>query len=103
MNLMRILSTFVLLVFLVWLTAFFAGSETAYLSMTNIRLRKMLRERKAGAKKVRALFSDIDGLLTVILVGINFTNTLASSIATSLAIALARLRETWRLKTPACS
>ena len=85
---MKILSTFVLLVFLVCLTAFFAGSETAYLSMTNIRLRKMLRERKAGAKKVRALFSDIDGLLTVILVGINFTNTLASSIATSLAIAL---------------
>ena len=85
---MKILSTFALLVFLVWLTAFFAGSETAYLSMTNIRLRKMLRERKAGAKKVRALFSDIDGLLTVILVGINFTNTLASSIATSLAIAL---------------
>ena len=85
---MKILSTFALLVFLVWLTAFFAGSETAYLSMTNIRLRKMLRERKADAKKVRALFSDIDGLLTVILVGINFTNTLASSIATSLAIAL---------------
>lgn len=88
MNWMKILSTFVLLVFLVCLTAFFAGSETAYLSMTNIRLRKMLRERKSGAKKVRALFSDIDGLLTVILVGINFTNTLASSIATSLAIAL---------------
>ncbi|MDE5775975.1 MAG: CNNM domain-containing protein, partial [Treponemataceae bacterium] len=47
MNWMKILSTFVLLVFLVWLTAFFAGSETAYLSMTNIRLRKMLRERKS--------------------------------------------------------
>lgn len=88
MNWMKILSTSALLIFLIWLTAFFAGSETAYLSMTNIRLRKMFRERKAGAKKVRALFSDIDGLLTVILVGINFTNTLASSIATALAIEL---------------
>lgn len=88
MNWMRIVSTFAFLVFLVWLTAFFAASETAYLSMTNIRLRKMLRERKAGAKKVRSLFSDIDGLLTVILVGINFTNTLASSIATNIAIEL---------------
>lgn len=88
MNWMRIVSTFTFLVFLVWITAFFAASETAYLSMTNIRLRKMLRERKAGAKKVRSLFSDIDGLLTVILVGINFTNTLASSIATNIAIEL---------------
>ncbi len=88
MNWMKIISTLAFLIFLVWVTAFFAGSETAYLSMTNIRLRKMFRERKAGAKKVRALFSDIDGLLTVILVGINFTNTLASSIATALAIEL---------------
>ena len=88
MNFPKIASTVLLLVFLVWITAFFAGSETAYLSMTNIRLRKMLRERKAGAKKVQSLFSDIDGLLTVILVGINFINTLASSIATALAIEL---------------
>lgn len=56
MNFPKIASTVLLLVFLVWITAFFAGSETAYLSMTNIRLRKMLRERKAGAKKVQSLF-----------------------------------------------
>ena len=88
MNLLKILFTFAFLILLVRFTAFFAASETAYLSMTSIRLRKMLRERKPGAKKVQSLFSDIDGLLTVILVGINFSNTLASSIATALAITL---------------
>ena len=42
MNWTKILWTSGLLIFLVWLIAFFAGSETAFLSMTNIRVRKML-------------------------------------------------------------
>ena len=89
MNWSKILWTSGLLILLVWLIAFFAGSETAYLSMTNIRVRKMLRARKPGAKRVANLRADMDSLLTIILVGINFINTLASSIATALAIELA--------------
>lgn len=85
----RLVMTFLLLMFLVWLIAFFAGSETAYLSMTNIRVRQMLRERKKGAKKVASLRNDMDGLLTVVLIGINLINTLAASIATALAVELA--------------
>lgn len=88
MNWTKILGTVGLLSLLVWLIAFFAGSETAFLSMTNIRLRKMLRARKPGAKRVARLHNDMDGLLTVVLVGINFINTLASAIATALAIEL---------------
>lgn len=88
MNWTRILGTVGLLSLLVWLIAFFAGSETAFLSMTNIRLRKMLRARKPGAKRVARLHNDMDGLLTIVLVGINFINTLASAIATALAIEL---------------
>mgnify|MGYP002856942896 CR=1 FL=1 len=88
MNWMKIFWTLFLLAFLVWLIAFFAESETAYLSMTNIRLRKMLRANTKGAKRVAALRADMDGLLTIVLIGINFINTLASSIATALAIEL---------------
>ncbi len=84
----KILSTAALLIFLVFLISFFAGSETAFLSMTGIRIRQMLRQRKRGAKKVAALRNDMDGLLTVILIGINFLNTLASAIATALAVQL---------------
>ena len=88
MNWTKIFGTVGLLSLLVWLIAFFAGSETAFLSMTNIRLRKMLRARKPGAKRVARLHNDMDGLLTIVLVGINFINTLASAIATALAIEL---------------
>lgn len=88
MNWLKIICTSGLLVFLVWLIAFFAGSETAFLSMTNIRVRKMLRARKPGAKRVARLRADMDSVLTVVLIGINFINTLASSIATALAIEL---------------
>lgn len=88
MNWAKILWTSGLLVFLVWLIAFFAGSETAFLSMTNIRVRKMLRSRTPGAKRVARLRADMDSVLTVVLIGINFINTLASSIATALAIEL---------------
>ena len=88
MNWTKILGTVGLLSLLVWLIAFFAGSETAFLSMTNIRLRKMLRARKPGAKRVARLHNDMDSLLTIVLVGINFINTLASAIATALAIEL---------------
>ncbi|MBO4546029.1 MAG: HlyC/CorC family transporter [Treponema sp.] len=88
MNWSKIICTSGLLMFLVWLIAFFAGSETAFLSMTNIRVRKMLRAHKAGAKRVARLRSDMDSVLTVVLIGINFINTLASSIATALAIEL---------------
>ena len=88
MNWAKILWTSGLLIFLVWLIAFFAGSETAYLSMTTIRARKMLCARKPGAKRVARLRADMDSLLTIVLVGINFINTLASAIATALAIEL---------------
>ena len=88
MNWSKIICTSGLLMFLVWLIAFFAGSETAFLSMTNIRVRKMLRARKSGAKRVARLRADMDSVLTVVLIGINFINTLASSIAAALAIEL---------------
>ena len=89
MNWLKICWTSGLLVLLVWLIAFFAASETAFLSMTNIRVRKMLRSRMPGAKRVARLRADMDSVLTVVLIGINFINTLASSIATALAIELA--------------
>lgn len=88
MNWAKICWTSGLLIFLVWLIAFFAASETAFLSMTSIRVRKMLRARKPGAKRVARLRADMDSVLTVVLIGINFINTLASSIATALAIEL---------------
>lgn len=83
----NIIFVFILLL-IVWLIAFFAGSETAYLSITKIKLRQMVRDGKKNAKVAAKLRKNVDELLTVILIGINFMNTLGSSIATALAVSL---------------
>ena len=70
------------------LIAFFAGSETAFLSINKIKLRQMIGEGRKNAKTVAKLRENIDELLTIILIGINFMNTLGSAIATALAVSL---------------
>ena len=64
-----------ILLFIVRMIAFFAGSETAYLSITRIKLRQMVRAKKKNAKTAEKLRNNMDELLTVILIGINFLNT----------------------------
>lgn len=78
---------FALLV-IVKLIAFFAGSETAYLSINKIKVRQLVQEKRKNAKTVKKLREDVDELLTIILIGINFLNTFGSALATALAIEL---------------
>lgn len=85
---MTIVFTMILLLLLVGASAFFSSSETAFLSLSKIHLRQMLKERMPGAKRVAALKADMDRLLTTILIGNNFVNNLASSFATALAVSL---------------
>lgn len=85
------LKTFVMiaiLLFIVKFIAFFAASETAYLSVTKIKLRQLVKEKKRNASTAYNLRENVDELLTIILIGINFLNTLGSSLATALAIEL---------------
>ncbi len=77
-----------LLVFLLLCSAFFSSSETGMLSLNRYRLRHQAREGHRGAKRASALLARPDRLLGTILVGNNFVNILASSIATVLAIQL---------------
>ena len=76
----------VTLVFLVVMSAFFSSSETAFLSLSKIKMRQMLKENKKAAAPVVKLKQNTDNLLTLILVGNNFVNTFASSLATSVAL-----------------
>ncbi len=68
--------------------AFFSSSETAFLSISKFTLRKMLKNRESGAKLISKLSSNMDQLLTVILIGINFFSILASSIGAAVAISI---------------
>jgi len=75
-----------LLVFLLLCSAFFSSSETGMLSLNRYRLRHQAREGHRGARRAIELLSRPDRMLGTILVGNNFVNILASSIATVLAM-----------------
>jgi Mg2+/Co2+ transporter CorB len=77
-----------LLVFLLACSAFFSASETGMLSLDRYRLRHKTRKGHRGAKRASRLLARPDRLLGTILVGNNFVNILASSIATVLAMQL---------------
>jgi putative hemolysin len=89
MNMMRTIIFVLILVFLIACIGFFAASETAYLSLTKLKLRQLVQNKLPHAETALKLRADMDRLLTLVLVGTNFVNTLAASLATALAIEIA--------------
>jgi len=79
---------FAVLVLLILLSAFFSGSETALMTLNRYRLRHLANEGHRGAKLAQRLLQKPDRLIGLILLGNNFVNILASSIATVLALDL---------------
>ncbi|MGZ8947792.1 MAG: CNNM domain-containing protein, partial [Methylococcaceae bacterium] len=70
------------------LSAFFSGSETSLMSLNRYRLRHLVKLKHSGAIKTHKLLQRPDRLLGLILLGNNFVNNFASSIATVIAIKL---------------
>ncbi len=79
---------FIVLAFLIVLSGFFSGSETALISLNRYRLRHLVQIRHAGAIRASRLLERMDRLIGLILLGNNFVNILASSIATIIALRL---------------
>ena len=80
--------SYILLVILIALSAFFSASETAYTTVNKIRLQNYV---DAGSKKAKtALFiaENYDRTLTTILIGNNIVNITATTIATLLFVKL---------------
>jgi Mg2+/Co2+ transporter CorB len=75
-------SLFLLLV----LSAFFSGSETALMTINRYRLRHLADRGHRGARLAQALLERPDRLIGLILLGNNFVNILASSLATLIAL-----------------
>jgi CBS domain containing-hemolysin-like protein len=73
---------------LLFLSAFFSGSETAFMSVNRIKIKDQVQKGDEHASKVDNLLKDQTKLLTTILIGNNLVNIAASSIATALAIEL---------------
>ncbi|MBU2875867.1 HlyC/CorC family transporter [Marinobacter salexigens] len=74
------------LVGLIMLSAFFSSSETGMMSLNRYRLKHMAKTGHKGAKRAQGLLQRTDQLIGIILIGNNFVNILASSIATVIAI-----------------
>jgi len=71
---------------LIFLSAFFSSSETSMMAINRYRLKHLVKERNKSARRVTKLLERTDRLLGVILIGNNFTHTLATAIATVIAI-----------------
>ncbi len=76
------------LVFLIALSGFFSGSETALMTLNRYRLRHLARAGHRGAVRSSRLLERPDRLIGLILLGNNFVNILASSVATVIALRL---------------
>ena len=77
-----VIAASVALFFLIVLSAFFSASETAYTSVSKIRLKNLVNDGNKKAERALKLAEEYEKLLTTILVGNNLVNILASSICT---------------------
>lgn len=67
-------------------SAYFSSSETAMMSLNKYRMNHLRRGQHAGATRASKLLEKPDKLIGVILIGNNFVNFLAASIASSITI-----------------
>lgn len=88
---MEDLSTFwlgTILLGLILGSAFFSSTETSMMAINRYRLKTLSSQKNTQAKRTEKLLSNLDHLIGTILLGNNFVNIFASSIATVLAIKL---------------
>ncbi len=76
------------IVVLLFLSAFFSGSETALTGSSRARIHQLSREGNRRARLVDQLWERKDRLIGAILLGNNLVNILASALATSVLIRL---------------
>ena len=73
-----------LLAAMIVLSAFFALSETALLSVSRFKVRYWVEKKKFGADYVKKLKDSPEVLLSTVLIGNNVVNTAAAAITTSI-------------------
>lgn len=88
MNELSLSAQIFLLALLILCSAFFSGSETSMMSLNKHRLKHLAEDGDKGAKRATEMLSRPDRLLGVILLGNNFVNILAASLATLIGMRL---------------
>ena len=76
------------IIVLVFFSAYFSATETAFTSLNRIRMKNMANDGNQKAREVMELSENYDNLLSTILVGNNIVNIALSSIFTVLFISI---------------
>ncbi len=74
------------MILLLFLSGFFAISETAMMALNRHRLKHLVNKGTLGARTTQLLLSQTDRLLSVILIGNNLINTIIPVLTTSIAL-----------------
>ena len=82
------ISLIFIIIFLLIISAFFSGSETALTAASKPRMHQLEKENNLKAKLVNFLKNKKERLIGTLLLGNNLVNTLATAIATSFFISL---------------
>lgn len=78
----------IILVLMVLVSGWFAGSETGMMTLNRYKLRHNAKQGNRAAKRVEKLLTKPDRLISLVLIGNNLVNILASSLATIVGIRL---------------
>ncbi len=78
----------ILLVLLLFCSAYFAGSETALMAVSRVRVHQLGKKFPRRSKIVEGILEKPEQLIGTILLGNNLVNVAMSAIATALAISL---------------
>ena len=78
----------VTLIVMVVVSAYFSGSETGMMTLNRYRLRHLAKQGNRAAKRVEKLLRKPDRLISLVLIGNNLVNILASALATIVGMRL---------------
>jgi putative hemolysin len=79
------LGSYLLLLFLILLSAFFSAAETSFISLGKYHYRKLLEIDKKKGEKLSFWFENPEKVLITTLVGNNFVNIMASVLAATIS------------------
>jgi Mg2+/Co2+ transporter CorB len=78
----------VTLIIMVLVSAYFSGSETGMMTLNRYKLRHQAKSGHRGARRVEKLLRRPDRLISLVLIGNNLVNILASALATIVGMRL---------------
>ncbi|MGH1474907.1 HlyC/CorC family transporter [Yersinia proxima] len=78
----------IILVIMVVVSAYFSASETGMMTLNRYRLRHLSKQGNRSARRVEKLLRRPDRLISLVLIGNNLVNILASALATIVGIRL---------------